>query len=131
MARIYKMADRIPIKIDDMVIHISPLNYENKAICQGLILNGRHMDAAVHALKNAIKDIDGLETADGSKYELEIENNQLTNDCLDELLNVQGSDKMQLVAISLLQGIPDSFTDPVSGKEIDGISFVKEPSGKK
>ena len=131
MARIYRMTDRIPVKIHDMTVKIAPLSYDVKSVCQGLILNGSHMAAAVHALKNSVKGIAGLENADGSDYELEFENDQLTDQCIDELLNVQGSDEMQLVAISLLQGIPKEFTDPSTGKPLDGVSFAEAPKSKK
>lgn len=131
MARIYKMTDKIPVKIHDLTVEISPLNYETKSICQNLILNGRHMDAAIEALRASIKSVSGLENADGSEYQLDLVEGKISEACLDELLNVQGSDEMQLIAISLLQGIPKEFVDPATGKPLQGVSFVKDPSAKK
>ena len=125
------MSDRIPVKIHDMTVKISPLSYDVKSACQSLIMNGNHMEAAVYALKNSIKEIDGLENEDGSKYQLQFSEGQISQDSIDEILNVPGSDEMQLVAISLLQGIPKEFVDPGTGKKLTGVEFLKEPSRKK
>ena len=131
MARIYKMSDRIPVKIHDLKVKIAPLSYEVKSVCQGMIISGNHMQAAVHALKNALKEVNGLENADGSSYELEFENGELTSTCIDELLNVQWSNEIQMVAISLLQGVPKEFTDPSTGKPLEGVTFAEAPKAKK
>ena len=131
MARIYKMTDRIPVKVKSLHIEISPLSFDQKATCQSLIMSGNHMKAAVYAIKCSLKSIKGVENEDGSAYELDIENNELSNDCIDELLNLSESPEIQYVAMTLLSGIPKQFIDPTTGKPMEGVEFIKGKKKKK
>jgi len=130
MARIYKLSDRIPVKIHDLEIEISPLSFEQKSVCQSLIMSGDHMKAAVYALQSCLKSVKGVENADGSPYELLMDGDKVKSECIDDLLNLSESTEMQYVAMSLIQGIPKIFVDPITEKPIKGVSFVNS-SGKK
>ena len=131
MARIYKITDKIPVKIHDIEISISPLSFENKSVCLDLITKGEHMKAAVYAMQCSVKSVNGIENADGSPYELVSENGKLSQECVDDLLNMSESPEMQFVAMTLLQGIPKEFVDPATGKPIKGVEFVNEKKSKK
>lgn len=100
---------------------------------QALILQGKPMDAAVLALKSSIKDVEGLEDMSGSDYELDFVENELSDHCIDDLLNIAQGTTLNLVAIELLNGVPDEFTDPNTGQKLAGVEFVKEEksAGKK
>lgn len=133
MAKIYRTSDRIKINVEGLVVHISPLTYQKKAEMQALILQGKPMDAAVLALKSSIKDVEGLEDMSGSDYELDFVENELSDHCIDDLLNIAQGTTLNLVAIELLNGVPDEFTDPNTGQKLAGVEFVKEEksAGKK
>lgn len=124
MARIYRTTDRIKLKIDDIIVTISPLSASQKAE-----INTYHMDfakgniesatnAVVTAMKYAIKDIEGVEDADGKPYELEFDGDYLSDDCVSDLLNLELNGKLQTVACSLANGVPNDF-------DLEGVEFVK------
>lgn len=131
MARIYKCTDKIPVKIHDLSVKISPLTFEQKSLCQSLILTGKQMDAAFYALQCSLKELSGVENADGSEYKLQIEDGIISKDCMNDLLNLEESSDMQLVAISLLNGIPKEFTNPITGGKLEGVEFLKEKKPRK
>lgn len=131
MARIYKCTDKIPLKIHDLKVKISPLTFDQKNTCQGMIMSGNQMSAAFHALQCSLKELDGIENGDGSKYELEFEDGIVAKACMDDLLNLSESQDMQLVAISLINGIPKEFNNPVTGGKLEGVEFIKEKKSRK
>ena len=89
------------------------------------------MSAAFYALQCSLKEVEGIEESDGSKYELEMEEGIVSKECMNDLLNLEESQEMQLVAISLLNGIPKEFQNPVTGDKLEGVEFVKEKKSKK
>lgn len=137
MAKIYRLTDRIKVKVDDIIITISPLSIQQKSEVEAEGASGGSaalLKASLKALKYAIKDIEGLENAEGSAYKLEFDpDGSLSDACLDDLFNVQQSLKLITIALNLVNNIPDEFYDPVTGVPLDGVSFVKskEPARKK
>lgn len=134
MAKIYRTNDIISLKIDGLVVNISPLTFEQKMQIQTeLMLNASEgpMRAAKLACQYAIKDIKGLEDADGSEYKLEFENNKVSDKCWDDLQNVQETNKMITACLNLVNGVPSEFVDPQTGKKIEGVSIIKEASKAK
>jgi hypothetical protein len=139
MARIYKRTDRIPVKIDDVVITLAPLSLSEKTDIQQAMLAGRangNLKEATRgiqlALKYGIKGISGVEDSDGP-YVLQFEGEHLTDACVDDLLNMEITNKLALVCMSLAVGVPTEFTDenkqPLAGVEI--VKVDKEASEKK
>ena len=134
MVKIYKTTDRIPVKIDTLTFKISPLSFDQKAEIQAMLISGDAMSvvkAAKTSVKYAVKDVTGVENADGSKYQLEFEGEVLADHCVDDLLNIDQDDKLSLVCTSFLNGIPKDFVDPQTGKKISGITIQRESSRKK
>jgi hypothetical protein len=136
MARkIYKTTDKISVKIDDIVVQVSPLSFEQKCDIQALLVSGDPMSvvrAASMAIKYGVKGLEGVENADGSLYVLETdENGSLSDQCVDDLLNIDQDDKLSLVCTSLLNGIPKDIVDPQTGKKIKGITIERYETGKK
>lgn len=134
MAKVYRTKDKISVKIDDITVKISPLTYEQKAVIQSLLISGDPLSvvkAAKESIRYAVKEVSGVEDADGNPYELEFDNGVLSEDCIDDLLNIDPEDKLSLVCTSLLQGIPKGFIDPQTGKPIEGISIERPTSRKK
>jgi hypothetical protein len=135
MSTVYRINDKIDLKIDDIIVSISPLNYKIKADMQSFVMAGKPMNAAVLALKNSVKAIKGLKNVDGSNYELEFEaDGSMKESCVDDLLNIPESGKLNVIAISLINGMPQGeFMDPQSNTPMDGVKFVEraKPPRKK
>jgi len=133
MSVVYRVSDKIDIKIGSVTVSLSPLNYKVKADMQAYVMAGKPMDAAVLALKNGVKDIKGLKLSDGSDYPLEFEDGIVKDSCIDDLLNIPESEQLNVIAIGLINGVPQGeFLDPSTGKPMEGVKFVtKKASTRK
>jgi hypothetical protein len=134
MAKIYRATDIIPLEIDGLVVNISPLTFEQKMDIQSEILKGdaqSAMRAAARAVKSAVKSIQGIENQDGSEYKLQMENGKLTDTCWDDLQNIEQAQKLIMVCLSLISGIPKEFVDSNTGKPIQGVSLIQDKSKAK
>lgn len=127
--RLYKNSDRIKVKIFDMVVTIAPLKYEDKLEIQTILAGAEKpkeiFEGTLLAMRCAIKDIKGLELEDGSEFELEFENNMLTESCAKELLNIEASGELMASCNAFVSGIPKEIN-------INGVEIVNPMSkGKK
>ena len=134
--RIYRVTDRIPLKIHDLEVTISPLtrmqkiDVELSATGDNLVKAG--LNAASLAIKYAVKDVKGLKDADGTDYKLSLDpNGVLTDECVDDLMNMQFNAELGAVCMALLEKVPDKFVNPITGKPIEGVEFVKESNSEK
>lgn len=124
--KIYKVTDKIPVKIDTLEFKISPLQHIQKTNIQREILKAEQgdpfalMDAAKLAIKYAVKEVKGITDQDDNEYVLEFENGELTENCVDDLLNADQEQKLSLVCMGLVKGIPTAPVDQ-NGKPIKGI----------
>jgi len=137
MTRIYRRTDRIEIKVRDIVVKIAPLTVHQKTEIQQAMLNGaRNSDikektrGTLLALKYAVKDIQGVQESDGSPYVLSFEGEFLTDDCVNDLFNLEIARELTMVCAGLINGIPSEFTDQF-GNKIEGVEFVKKESDSK
>lgn len=135
--RIYKTTDRIPVKIDKLEFKISPLTFQQKANIQSELLKAQGnnpmaiMAAARLAIKYGVKDISGVVDADDQPYALEFDDNgELSEVCVDDLLNLDPSQRLHLVCMSLLQGKPTVPVD-ADGKPLEGIKIGGNEKQKK
>ncbi len=128
MSVVYTIDDKIDLKIGSVVVTISPLNYKVKSDMHALVLAGKHMDCAVLGMRHSIKSISGLTNSNGSDYKLKFdESGALADACIDDLLNISESENLSTIALQLMRGMPQGeFTDPLDGKKLKGVSFVKE-----
>jgi hypothetical protein len=137
VAKIYRTTDRISVKIDDIVVKISPLTYDQKAEIQTHMLGFTRGDireatkGVVLALKYGLKHISGVENSDGASYELSFEDNMLTDECVTDLMNIPVGEKLTLICSALLAGVPEQFKDN-KGNALAGVEIVgTESAGKK
>ena len=137
MSTIYRLKDKIKVKIDDLKIKVSPLSYSQKMEVQDEMTKAvvekdmkYAMSGTIKAIKYSLKSIKGLTTPDGEEYELEFENNQVTDECIDDLLNIQYSQKLAAVCTSLVSGIGQEIVDPSTGEVMEGISFEVDSEKK-
>lgn len=132
MARIYKLSDRIPVKIGNITITISPLTVDQKVEIETHMLAHRRGDnkagsqGIVAAVKYAVKSISGVEDGDGNPYTLQFDSSgQLTDECVSDLFNLGMDKQLSLVCTALTRGVPDQFTDE-SGRPIEGVELIKQ-----
>lgn len=130
MSVVYRTSDRIKIKVGGLVFKISPLNKFQKEKIQTLSLQDKLIQSATEAIKCAVKSVYGLKDANGEEYQVELDDNkELTEDCVDDLMNLEIGPQLATVCASLLSGIPKEFVDPYTGKKLEGVAWVK--SGEK
>ena len=122
---VYSTDDIIKINIEGLTLSVSPLTYKQKDEIQSLFLSNKALEGAVKAMRYAIKDIEGLKNRDGSDFKLKRKAGQLDDRTVDMLLNAPFGTKMNLVCVSLLNGIPDQFLHPETGKPLEGVSYVE------
>jgi len=134
MAKILKIKDKVKLTIGDVIFTLSPLNYMQKqelAECTRIVDGSEVFDllkAQVYYIKHALKAVDGIEDYNGDKYELEFENDSLTDECVSEILCLEEKEKLTVAAWQILNGIKD-LVDPVSGKKLAGVK-LEVKSGK-
>jgi hypothetical protein len=132
MARIYKRTDRLTLKIDDITLKLAPLSMDQKNEIQTAMTKGRREGDAAEAAKGvclsirySVKGIEGLEDGDGNPYKLTFDvNDNLSDECLDDLLNLELNKKLALVCAKLTNCIPSEFTDE-NGEPMTGVEIVK------
>lgn len=119
MSKIYRRSDRIVVKIDDITVKLSPLTLHEKVEINSQMLRGSRdknlkelSEGLALAIRYALKDIDGLEDSDGSPYKLQFaDDGGLTPQCIDDLMNIEATNKLALVCSSMINGVPSQFTD--------------------
>ena len=137
MTKIYRNTDRITLKVDDLFVKVAPLTLSQKAHVQQVSLDAVRkqdlkltQDSIVLVLKYAIKGITGLYNSDETPYMLEFDNGVLTDQCAEDLLNLELKDKLTMVCMGLLSGVPSEFTDN-QNKALAGVQIIKVESEKK
>ncbi len=131
MAKIYKRSDRITVKIDEVTVKLAPLTLDQKTQIQDAMMNGRTKAdlkeltrGIALSMKFALKGIDGVEDSDGNQYQLKFEGDEVSDTCIDDLMNLEVTQKLSLVCASLVNGIPNKFTDE-NNKALKGVEIVK------
>lgn len=130
MAKVFKCSDRLPIKIDDIEVKISPLTFQQRSELNGIISQatktldfGKAAEATFMAVKFSLKEISGVENYDGTPYELKFENGILTDESVNDILNLELSPKLGAVSVALINGVPDKIVDE-KGNVVDGITLL-------
>lgn len=135
MALLYRTSDRLKLKVDDIVVHLSPLSYLEKAMVEEEVRKGTTIaltTAAAMAVKYAVKGVENVFLPGGEEFFVELdEEGKLTDQCVSDLLNLQMYDKLISISLNLLNGVPKRFTNMETGQPISGVSFVEEDSEKK
>lgn len=135
--KIYRTTDRVQVKIDDVVLTIAPLTQAQKLEVQSMMMKGRATGdietvtkGIVKAVKYAVKDLKGITDQQGNAYTLTKEGDNLTDDCAEELLNIESSEKLVLVCTSLASGFTTKFTDE-KGAALVGVEVIESGEPKK
>lgn len=132
--KIRKTTEKITVNVGDLVFKITPLTFEQKCEIQAVLSAGTTtaiLKASKLAMKFAVKDITGLQNPDGSDYVVTMDEVGLSDDVINDLGNSEIGDTLNYMCISLLNGIPKQFENPITKKPLDGVSFVDEVVAEK
>ncbi len=98
---IYRTTDQIPVKIGEVTFWLSPLNHSQRQELLSLTVvkegeeRAKPMQLAVLTLSIALKKVDGVQDADGSPYELELDSNgRVTEESINDIFTLDGADKL-------------------------------------
>ena len=128
--QIYRATDRIPFKIGDSVFYLSPLTYQQKIdfssaqSSESGDVQVNVLDGAFKAIKFSVKDISGIEYADGKPYKLQFKEGVLTDECVGDLLNMDATNKLIMCCASVCRSQYTDVTDPTTGEPIEGIEVL-------
>lgn len=106
---IYRLTDRIPVKIEGLTFWISPLSQEQKINlleCRKMEGGKEVVDGVKRALlsiKYALKKVDGLKCSDGSAYQVKLdEDGMLSQASIDEIGNLGCAPNLVSACMALL-----------------------------
>lgn len=82
--------------------------------------------ACFYNLKYGLKEVKGLGDSEGGPYVLEFDDgvDQLTDNCVNEILACPISDKLLYAADQLGSHIPKEIIDPVTSKPVEGLEVI-------
>lgn len=125
MAKILRLSDRIKIKVEDVTFWIAPIGAVVKKEIAGCtkLQGGKEVfdlfDAQMIYLKHGLKKVEGITTYKDEPYELEFINDQLTDECVSEILSIDCTPKFLESAWNVFNG----FT----GQQVEGAEIEIEP----
>lgn len=134
MTVVYRKSDVVKVKVHDLEVHLNPLTHHDKNQIQSLLVSGNVdglMAGATMALKCAIKDVKGLKLPDGSDYKLEFEGGKLSDEAIDDLLNLKCQGELSAICIAMVNGIPDEFINPETGEVYEGVKIMRDGDSEK
>lgn len=117
---IYRPTDRIFLKVGGATIAIAPLTHRQKTLLLSLtrVTKGQVVsdigERSFRVLQQAIRSVEGLpemKYPDGQPVELKWENEILTDESVEIVLQFLGTTKSQVVSTSLLLGKFEDLTD--------------------
>jgi hypothetical protein len=135
---IHRKSDRIPVDFigdndDKVTAYFTPLTMAEKNLIIAAVPQNTEDVSGVLSfsrmvIKATLKGISGIKCVDGSDYSLTMEDGKVTDDCLDEIMNLPDLfQKTMLVSNLFLQGVPreGKIVNPQTGKTIDDIIVKK------
>ncbi len=135
MAKIYRLTDRIDVKVHDLTFKLSPLSMSQKQELHSHVSKGNSagdmgeiLTATRKAIKYCVKGISGLEDCDGNDYELSFDGDgSLSDECVEDLLNMEYQEEIALMCMTIANKVPEEFLH-ADGTPMKGISRVKKPA---
>lgn len=133
MTILYLPDEKVPLRIDDITVYIQQLTMAQKATIIEKLSNTDSalslIEAARLAVKYGVKGLEGVTLSSGKAYSLEFDGHVLTDSCVDALLCLPQSDKLQGACFALLKGISDPLVD-ANGRKIPGVEIVAQKPRK-
>lgn len=132
---IYRLTDRIPVKVGELTFWLSPLSTEQKGKLSSFssIVSGEKIEdalkAAAETIRMSVKQVDGLKDAQGNAYEVELgPDGLLTSECVSELTQLDGCDK--IVRLAVRWGMNDIKNPEAMRAEHEASLLKMRESGK-
>lgn len=132
---VYRTTDRIPVKMGEVTIWVSPFSYEQKVkLSQAtkLVSGEEVMDAgkvALLSLKFSVKEVEGLVDTDGQPYELSFDaDGTLTEECVGDLMQLDNSGSLAAICYKLSLQIKDHEAPGVVVKTSETRKSKKKPT---
>lgn len=131
MIKVYRQTDRIKLKVHNVVFSLKPLNVFEQSKCSESLRNeaGTQQEninkTIYYLIKYMIKDVEGIEYIDGSKIELQFDDDgTMADDSISELISMEITQELQAAIVGFVNGIPSEFSSehvsilPVKGLEV-------------
>lgn len=138
--KIYRMTDRIPLKIGDVTFKLGPMSAEQKMDISGCYktVEGESVAdvgaATMKVLKYSVKDVEGIEYgAGGGEYKVSFVNGcdaELTDDCVGELLTLEQKSQLVTACFAFVNEIPKQVNDPITNKKLKGVEILPAEQGE-
>ena len=143
---VYDMSTKFNIVIDSgeekIKFTFRQLTYKEKNKIATLTTNYKQGQAVIdssltcfYVLKYGLVEIEGIVDSEGNQWALAktdedgVEVN--SDEAIDALLNSKVSNGLIWAANSMLDGIPDKITNPLTGREIEGVEVILLDQGIK
>jgi hypothetical protein len=129
--KVYRLTDRIPVKIDGVTFMVAPLSFEQKAEILGCkkIVKGEetedHAKMVWLSIKYSVKSVTGLQNQDGSEYVIELVDNSLSDATISELLSLPIQGKLATACANLMNGVSKYDIEGVE-IDLDNVQSVKK-----
>lgn len=127
---IYRISDRIPIKVGDVTFLVSPLTLSQRGEISAMAKRKegedrvKPLDVAIRSIKYGLKGVEGLTLSDGSVFELEFDDaGNLTDESLEDVMQLDSAELVKTCFNWALYGIGE-----IEGVTIDfqGVRNVKK-----
>lgn len=137
MARIYRLTDRIEVKVKDINFKLSPLSISQKSELHAHITKGSAngdtgeiLKASMKAIKFTVKDLTGVDDIDDKPYELSFDGDGcLSDECVEDLMNMEYNQNIIAMCVAMAQGTPEEFTG-ADGKPLEGVKRIHKAKAK-
>ena len=140
MTIIYRVTDRIKVKVGDMEFKLSPLSLSQKNELQTIAFKGQQtgnqadiLEAASKAIKYCVKEVSGIYDTGGNEYKMDFDDSGcLSDECVDDLLNLECGLAVMNMCAAMSRSTPEEFTNP-DGTKMEGVKRVhtEKPTKKK
>jgi hypothetical protein len=133
----YRPSDLVKVKIGEAIFYVSPLKYGQKTEIMGLtqpqngIVFTDVAQAAYKLVKYCVKKVENIVYADGEPLVLKIIDGELTDESVEELLNISISTELIITCQSMLNGVPDKVINPETGAVLKNVQILKGGKGPK
>lgn len=131
---VYKTSDKIPVKIGDLTFMLSPMKWAHKQEIADLIKKRSGNDVlepvkeAFLTLKYSVKAVRGAKCADGTDYELPIDENGIaTDEGVEDLFQFDSVPSLITVALTWFDKVKEIKLDGVS-VDFGAVETKKKPS---
>jgi len=132
MAILISANDRVPVTFGDVTIDFAPIAQGKKITLTQMFQHAgtdysKIIEASRELLKHTIKNVAGVFYSDEQPFVLEMNNNIVTDSCLDDLCNLDFFEKLITVGGMFLSSSPKEgqLIHPATGEVIEGVTVKK------